>query len=128
SDFAAQLLRRFDRLVDAHRGKAARRGHAVLAKDLLALVFVDFHAAFPLNHFAYQTRTVSLVVSSAWHWSSWNGFGPSSRSSGISPAKVWIAAVGRPASISVRCVQPRTSPRSSQVRLRQPRTSRRPIS
>src|SRR6188474_2894279 len=51
-------------------------------------------ALFLRCHFGYHLRTVSLVVSSAWHWSSWNGLRPSSRSSGISPAKVWIAAVG----------------------------------
>src|SRR5205085_7392057 len=62
-DLAAELLRRLDRFVDAQRRKAARRRHAVLAEDLFPLVFVDFHAAFPLNHFGYQTRTVSLVVS-----------------------------------------------------------------
>ena len=40
---AAELLRRLDRLVDGERGNAARRGHAVLAEDFLALVFVDVH-------------------------------------------------------------------------------------
>src|SRR6266436_3303230 len=116
-DLAAELLRRVDRLVHAHRGKAARRRHAVFAEDLLALVLVDFHAALPLYHFGYQTLTVSLVVSSAWHWSSWNGLAPSSPSSGVSPAKVWIAAVGSPASSSVRCVQPLTLPSRSQLLL-----------
>ena len=64
-DLAAKLLRRLDRFVDAHRREAARRRHAVLAEDLLALVLVDFHAALPLNHFGYQSLTVSVLVSSA---------------------------------------------------------------
>src|SRR5439155_3561134 len=127
-DLAAELLCRFNGLVDRKACNSARRGDGERPEDFLALIFVDLHAAFPLYHFGYHFLTVSLVVSSAWHWSSWNGFGPSSRSSGSSPAKVWIAAVGRPASISVRCVQPRTLPRSSQVRLRKPRTRFRPIS
>src|SRR3954469_12199359 len=110
---AAELLRRVERFVDAQRGEAARRRHAVLPEDFLPLVFVDLQAAFPLNHFGYQTRTVSVLVSSAWHWSSWKGFEPSFCSSFISPANDWIAAVGMPASISVRWVQPRTPPSSS---------------
>src|SRR5262249_57435497 len=105
--------RRVDRLVDAEGREASRCGHTVLPEDFLALVLVDLHAAFPLYHFGYQTRTVSPLVSSAWHWSSWKGFVPSSCSSFISPANDWIAAVGLPASISVRCVQPRTPPRGS---------------
>src|SRR5262249_45736996 len=42
-DAAAELLRRVERLVYAHRRKAARRRHAVLAQQLLALILVDFH-------------------------------------------------------------------------------------
>src|SRR4051812_37283342 len=123
---AAELLRRVDRFVDAERGKAAWRRHAELTENLLALVLVDFHAAFPLCHFGYQTRTVSVLVSNAWHWSSWNGFEPSSCSSFISPANDWIAAVGMPASISVRWVQPRTPPSSSFAFCLNPRTRFRP--
>ena len=46
----------------------------------------------------------------------------------ISPAKDWIAAVGMPASISVRCVQPRTPPRRSLLFLRNPRARLSPTS
>src|SRR3954467_800956 len=123
---AAELLRRVERFFDAERGEPARRRHAILPEDFLALVFVDLHAALPLYHFGYQMRTVSVLVSSAWHWSSWNGFEPSSCSSFISPANDWIAAVGLRASISVRGVQPRTPPSSSFACCLNPRTRFRP--
>ena len=41
---AAERRGRGHRLVDGERRNAARRRHAVPAKDFLALVFVDFHA------------------------------------------------------------------------------------
>ncbi len=40
---AAERLRRGDRLVDAERRDAARRRHAELAENFLALILVDLH-------------------------------------------------------------------------------------
>src|SRR6185295_1315902 len=125
---AAELLRGFNRFFSGKTGKPPRRGNAVLAQDLLPLVLVNFQAAFPLYHFGYHVLTVWVLVSSAWHWSSWKGLEPSSPSSCISPAKVWIAAVVRPPSSSVRCVQPRTEPNRWCTFWRKPRTRLRPMS
>jgi hypothetical protein len=43
-DLAAEFLGRLDRLVDGKAGDAARRGDPEFPQDLLALVFMDFHA------------------------------------------------------------------------------------
>src|ERR1044071_5518115 len=47
---------------------------------IFTLPFLCLYAARPLYHLGYHTRTVSVLVSSAWHWSSWTGLAPSSRS------------------------------------------------
>src|SRR6267378_1966500 len=127
-DLTAELLRCFHRLIDREGREAARRRHAVFAQHFLALVLVDLQAALPRYHFGYHFFTVSVVVSSAWHWSSWKGLRPSSRSSFISPAKVWIAAVGMPESISVRCVHPFVPPRISLTFFRKSFARLRPMS
>ena len=44
-DRAAELLRRLDSLVHGESGIAARHGHARLAQEFLALVFMDLHDA-----------------------------------------------------------------------------------
>src|SRR5690606_33285333 len=96
--FGREPLGRRHRLVDAARHDARLRGHAVRFEDVLALVFVEFHALFRLNgerktgYKVIQTaltnveiRGGSLACGSLWHASLlhaslWHGPRPFARS------------------------------------------------
>ncbi len=101
----AELTSPPHRLVDGERRNAARHRHAVAAEELLALVLVDLHVAVLLRSRVRQPhrgttsgstrRTVSVVVSSAWQRSSWNGLLVALVLALRRPANVCTAAVGR---------------------------------